>query len=189
VSRLIALFLLLFACPAWAETAVLKAGDVLRGRFVQERHMQGFATPLRSEGRFVVAPGRGLIWRAETPFAITTVVTPAGLVQSIDGAETSRLSTARLPFLARLYDMLTAALAGDWGGLEGAFTVTRKGEYVVLKPPRPDDPNLPAITARLGRFVDEVEIMKPGGDRDRLLFSEQVLDVRPLDAAEAALLK
>ena len=97
MRRLIVALLLVLACPALAETAVLKDGDVLRGHFVQERFMQGFAAPLHSEGSFVVAPGRGLIWRAETPFAITTVVTPAGLVQSVDGAETSRLSTASWP--------------------------------------------------------------------------------------------
>jgi hypothetical protein len=189
VSRLFALFLLLLCTPAWAETAVLKDGDVLRGRFVQERHMKGFAAPLRSEGSFVVAPGRGLIWRAETPFAITTVVTPAGLVQSVDGAETTRLSTTRLPFLARLYDMLAAALAGDWRGLEGGFAVTRKNDAVSLHPLKADDPNMPAITARVGRFIEEVEIRKPGGDMDRLLFTDQILNARPLDAAEAALLK
>lgn len=189
MSRLVALFVLLFACPALAETAMLKDGDVLRGRFVQERHMQGFAAPLRSEGSFLVAPGRGLIWRAETPFAITTVVTPAGLVQSVDGAETTRLSTARLPFLARLYDMMAAALAGDWRALDGTFAITRKAERVWLRPLRPDDPHVPAITARLGRFVEEVEIAKPGGDMDRLIFTQQDLNARPLDAAEAALLK
>lgn len=186
--RLTLLFVLL-VFPAWAETAVLKDGDVLRGRFVQERYMQGFAAPLRSEGSFLVAPGRGLIWRAETPFAITTVVTPAGLVQSVDGAETSRLSAARLPFLARLYDMLAAALAGDWRGLESTFTVTRKGDAVSLRPVKADDPNIPAIAARVGRFVEEVEIAKPGGDRDRLIFTDQILNARPLDAAEVALLR
>ena len=189
MSRLIAAVLVLLAFPVLADTAVLKDGDVLRGHFVQERHMQGFAAPLRSEGSFVVAPGRGLIWRAETPFAITTVVTPAGLVQSVDGAETSRLSTSRIPFLASLYDMLTAALAGDWGGLEGAFTVARTGDRVFLTPLRADDPNIPSIKARLGRFVEEVEITKPGGDRDRLVFTDQLLNARPLDAAEAAALK
>ena len=114
---LTALFLLLLSVVAQAEPAALKAGDVLRGRFVQERHMQGFAKPIRSEGTFLVAPGRGLIWRAESPFAVTTVVTPSGLVQSVNGAETTRLAAARLPFLTRLYDMMGGALAGDWQAL------------------------------------------------------------------------
>jgi len=88
----------------------LQAGQVLRGRFVQERHLQGFNAPLRSEGRFVLAAGKGLIWRAEKPFAVTTAISPAGLAQEVGGNETMRLPSSRLPFLSRLYDMLGGAL-------------------------------------------------------------------------------
>jgi hypothetical protein len=189
---LTALFAAVSLSDVRAETAVLTDGDVLRGRFVQERHMQGFARPIRSEGSFVIAPGRGLIWRAETPFAVTTVVSPAGLVQSVDGTETTRLASARLPFLSRLYDMLAGALAGDWRSLDGVFSVTRGADQVSLVPVRPDDPTaaqISSITARLGRFVEAVEIKKPNGDFDRLTFRDQTLNDHPLEAAEAALLK
>jgi hypothetical protein len=177
---------------AVAETATLKPGDVLRGRFVQERHMQGFAQPVRSEGSFVVAPGKGLVWKADTPFAVTTVVTPRGLVQSVGGTETTRLSAARLPFLSRLYDMMAGALAGDWRAMEGAFAITRNGTTLSLVPVTPDDPasaQISSIVARLGVFVDQVEIVKPNGDFDRLIFREQKLNAAPLDAVEADLLK
>jgi hypothetical protein len=188
----LALIALLASASAMADPAMLKDGDVLRGHFVQERHMQGFAKPIRSEGSFVVAPGRGLIWRAEIPFAVTTVVTPAGLVQSVDGSETTRLAAARLPFLTRLYEMMAGALAGDWRALEGTFRVEREAGRIALSPKAATDAaaqQIAGITARLGRFVDEVEIAKPGGDNDRLTFTDQVLNARPLDAAEAALLR
>lgn len=175
-----------------AETATLKAGDVLRGRFIQERHMQGFAQPVRSEGSFIVAPGQGLIWKAESPFAVTTVVTQRGLVQSVGGTETTRLSAARLPFLSRLYDMMAGALAGDWRALEGVFAVTRAADHVSLLPLKPEDPTaqqIAAINARLGRFVDQVEIVKPNGDFDRLIFRDQGLNLLPLTAGEADMLK
>ncbi len=54
----------------------LAADEVLRGSFAQQRQLSGFKTPLRTEGRFVLAPVRGLIWQAEKPFAVTTVITP-----------------------------------------------------------------------------------------------------------------
>lgn len=192
--RFLAIMLaLLWAAPVLAaDPAVLKDGDVLRGRFVQERHLQGFTQPIRSQGSFVIAPGRGLIWRAETPFAVTTVVTPAGLVQNVNGTETNRLAAARLPFLSKLYDMMAGALGGDWRALDGTFAITRQPGRVLLAPKGADDPvaqQIAGISARLGRFVEEVEITKPGGDRDRLLFTDQVLNARPLDADEAALLK
>lgn len=190
--RFVAMLMVLLGLAGAAPAEALKTGDVLRGRFIQERHMQGFAQPIRSEGSFVVAPGKGLIWKAEIPFAVTTVVTAQGLVQSVGGNETTRLSAARLPFLSRLYDMMAGALAGDWQALDGAFTITRAAGGVSLAPRNPDDPaarQISSINARIGRFVDQVEIIKPNGDFDRLSFREQGLNLAPLNAGETDLFK
>ena len=123
--------LLLCLLPLSAQAAgpegALQAGQVLRGHFVQERHLQGFNAPLRTEGRFLLAVDKGLIWQAEKPFAITTVISPAGLVQQVGGDETMRLPSSRLPFLSRLYDMLGGALGGDWRSLEHDFAVEKSG--------------------------------------------------------------
>ena len=51
---------------------------MLQGRFTQERTLTGIPRPLRTEGRFLLVPGTGLIWRAEKPFATVTVITPGG---------------------------------------------------------------------------------------------------------------
>ena len=196
--RFLALLLCLlpFATLAAGPTETLDPGQVLRGRFVQERHLQGFTAPLKTEGHFILAPGKGLIWRAEKPFAVTTVMTPTGLVQQVGGAETMRLASARLPFLSRLYDMLGGALAGDWRSLDGDFTVARSGDskawQVTLTPRQGTDPlTMPfqAITAKGGRFVDAVRIAKPDGDADDLTFLDQDLSSIPLAAEDAAALK
>ena len=170
----------------------MEPGQILRGRFVQTRRLQGFARPLVTEGRFVLASGQGLIWRAEKPFAITTVMSAAGLVQETRGTETLRLPAARLPLLARLYDMLGGALGGDWQAMERDFTVLRTGEtaswQVVLTPRITDNTAMPfqTITARGGCFVDAVDLTKPGGDVDRLEFLDQALAPGPLGTDEAA---
>jgi hypothetical protein len=192
---------LLFCLTPWLAQAAgpneaLQPGQVLRGRFVQERHLQGFTAPLKTEGHFLLAPGKGLIWRAETPFAVTTVISAAGLVQEVNGTQTMRLPASRLPFLARLYDMLGGALAGDWRGLEGDFVVTRSGgdqAWTVALTPRKaaDAMTMPfaAITARGGRFVDGVKMAKPDGDSDDLAFLDQTLSAAPLTGDEAAALE
>ncbi len=178
---------------AWA-CGRLELGQILRGRFVQTRRLQGFARPLVTEGRFALAPGQGLIWRAEKPFAITTVMSAAGLVQETRGTETLRLPAARLPLLARLYDMLGGALGGDWHALERDFSVLRTGDaaawQVVLTPRVTDSIAMPfqAITAHGGCFVDAVDLAKPGGDTDRLEFLDQTLAPGPLGAGEEAAL-
>jgi hypothetical protein len=180
---------------AQAQLRSLAAGEVLRGRFKQERLLKGFDRPLISTGDFVLDHGLGLIWRTEQPFAIMTVITSAGLVQSIDGEETTRLAAARLPFLARLYDLLGAALSGDWRALDKLFQVTRQGDpghwEIVLEPHAGADPvamPLRSVTLRGGQFLDEAKIVRLDGDSDQLAFSGQSLGTS-LSAAESERLR
>lgn len=185
------------AAPAFAESIkALTPGDVLRGRFVQERFLQGFDNPLKSEGTFTLAPGQGLIWRADKPFAITTVMTRNGLAQQSDGVTTLNLPASRAPFMAGLYDMLSGALAGDWHALERDFTVvkaeTKDGWSLQLTPTK----KAPSDTMPIARidiagkdYVEHVDILKQGGDRDSLTFLDQRSSTDPLTADETQLLK
>ena len=181
------LLLALWSGGAAAEPVTLQAGELLRGRFVQMRFLKGFDKPIRSEGSFVLAPGHGLIWRGETPFPMVTAITPAGIVQSVGGKETTRLSVAKVPFLARLYDIMAGAMAGDWATLESEFAVNRERDGAVLTPRRIEGQPVKSIAARLGRFVEEVDVVKPDGDHDRLSFSDQRVVAGPLSPDEAAI--
>jgi hypothetical protein len=199
MKRRTLLLILTAALPAptaWAQFRGLAPGDVLRGRFTQERQLKGFDRPLISAGDFVLAPGAGLIWRTQRPFAIVTLITAAGLVQEVDGTETTRLTTARLPFLASLYDLLGAALSGDWQVLATRFQVSRHGDArqwdLTLTPPEGADPlTMPfrSITLRGGKYLDEVRIVRLDDDSDRLVFSDQTFSGAGLSEADAALLR
>jgi hypothetical protein len=192
------LLLSLVAAPwvsAKAQFRGVAPGDVLRGHFTQERQIKGFEHPLMSAGDFVLAPGLGLIWRTQRPFAIVTVITPEGLTQEIDGTETTKLTAARMPFLGRLYDLLGAALAGDWQALSTQFQVTRQGDAgqwdLTLVPHTGADPMaMPfrSITLHGGQYLDEVRIVSLDGDQDRLVFSDQAAGAGGLSGPEAALL-
>lgn len=172
----------------------LDAGQVLRGRFVQTRQLQGFTRPLVTEGQFALSPGRGLIWRAETPFAVTTVMSPAGLMQEMNGTEAFRLPAERVPFLGRLYGMLGGALSGDWSALDSDFSITRTGDatawQATFSPRATPSAMMPfqTITAQGGCFVDAVDLLKPGGDVDRLRFLDQRVAGGPFSAEEEATL-
>src|SRR5215475_1777275 len=65
-----------WAGPPVEGTARLREGQILRGHFEQERHLEGFQAPVKSTGTFLLVPGRGLVWRTEAPFAVTTVISP-----------------------------------------------------------------------------------------------------------------
>jgi hypothetical protein len=173
----------------------LRSGETIAGRFVQERHLAGLTAPLRSEGSFLLAADRGLIWRGEKPFATLTVITPAGIVQTVDGNEVQRLPATRLPFLARFYGMLSGALAGDWTAMEHDFAVDRQGDErvwkIVLRPLPSEDPaaaQLQSITVTGGAFVDAVEIRRVNGDWENLAFRDQALSSAPLSPEDEKLL-
>jgi hypothetical protein len=190
------LLLLLFVPPAASQpaTGTLAASDILRGSFTQDRHLTGFAAPIRSTGTFTLIPNRGLIWHVDKPFTVTTVITPGTLVQYTDDVETLRLPTSRIPVLGRLYDMLSSAMAGDWRRLEAEFTVTRQEagptQQITLVPRGTVDATSPVkrITAQAAKFVEQVAIERPSGDADRITFASQIVTAGPPTQAETALL-
>ena len=135
------------APAAQAQSLGLASGEVLRGRFTQQRFLQGFNAPLTSTGSFILAPGRGVVWRGEAPFALVTVMGPGGLVQRVAGGATTHYPASRLPAIVRLYEIFGAALSGDWRKLEAVFEVRREGTEsdwkVTLTPLRSGDGGLP----------------------------------------------
>ncbi len=168
------------------------AGEVLRGRFVQERALAGFDAPLRSEGRFAFSTERGLIWRTEKPFSIVTAISSAGLTQLSGGTEVLRLPATRMPALARMFDLIRGALVGDWRALEEYFSVRRHpdgdGWRVTLVPRTTSAAPFESVEIAGGRFAERIEIRKPGGDVDRLRFSGQAISSVPFTPDELALL-
>jgi hypothetical protein len=182
-----------FAAPA-IDVTPLTEGQILRGRFEQQRFLQGFQAPLKSSGTFVLSPGLGLIWKTEKPFALTTIMSPAGLVQEVGGRETMRMPSARIPFMSKLYAMLGGALTGDWDALSNAFNITRKGEgkswRLRLEPKRADDPAMPirAMDLHGSRFLEDVDVIKPNGDHDRIVFLKQKLESAAPTPEETTLL-
>jgi hypothetical protein len=177
------------------EAQQLAPGQVLRGQFIQERALTGFSAPLKTTGTFVLAPGKGLIWQAAKPFAVTTVMTAEGIAQKNGNVELLNLPASKAPFLARLYDILGGALAGNQQPLERFFEVKRNedstGWHLVLTPRQKAGTEALAfkeIRIDGTRFVDHVAIAKDNGDSDQLTFTDQVLDTTPLSAEETQLL-
>ncbi len=175
------LFLSPAAMAAEADQTMIGDTEILRGHFTEQRHLQGFTGPLNAQGHFVVAPHLGLIWAVEKPFPTTTIITPAGLVQNVNGNAVMRLPSQKIPFMQHLYDTLGGALTGNWAALQSDFTVVRQGDaqnwQVTLTPIQSDNPAMPfsVITINGHRFVDTVVMQKPDGDSDNLVFSNEMI--------------
>jgi len=196
VATLIFCLLSVFpAGPVRAAPQAIPVGHILRGHFQQDRQLAGFSKPLRTEGSFLLVPGKGLIWFGEKPFANTTIITSAGILQLANGQEAMRLPASQLPGLSHLYEVLGAALTGNIDPLRQTFAITESAQaaqwQLVLKPLHPDSPSmsqLKSLTLSGGHFVDAVEIDKGGGDVDHITFLDQVETAADLSANEKALL-
>jgi Outer membrane lipoprotein carrier protein LolA-like len=182
----------------FAELAMgqkLAAGQTLHGRFFQQRQLKGLTSTLRSEGSFVLAPGKGLIWRIEQPIQTLTVITPAGIRQIINGSEVQHIEAAGVPFIAHFYGMLNGALMGDWSEMRHDFAVKTSGDHqawrTVLTPLHPDDPiagALASIVVAGGKMVDSVDINRTNGDSEHMAFLDQSVSSAPLSGEDARLL-
>lgn len=194
--RLVLSFLLLIALPlAAAEAATtgpkpLALGDMLRGRFTQERVLAGFSKPLVTEGTFLLVPRRGLIWQSERPFKSTVVISAFGIFQLVNGEEAMRLPASGAPGLDQVYLAFEAAISGDTTGVEKSFDVARTGNnsrWQIRLVPHSGD-LLKALTLSGSTFVDRVDVDKAGGDSDHLTFTAQTEMPINLSADETALL-
>jgi Outer membrane lipoprotein carrier protein LolA-like len=197
-SLIAALAIALLSSVCFAQLAIgpsLAPGQTLHGRFEQARNLKGITSTLKSDGTFVLAPGRGLIWRIQDPIQTTTVITPAGIRQIVNGSEVQRIEAAKVPFIAHFYDMLNGALMGDWTAMRHDFSVETTGNRgawrTLLTPLRPNDPIagvLASIVISGGKMVDGVEIRRTNGDSERIAFLDQAVSGVALSGDDARLL-
>ena len=197
-SLIAAAAIALLSTVCFAQLAIgpsLAPGQTLHGRFEQTRNLKGIASTLKSDGTFVLAPGRGLIWRIEDPIETTTVITPAGIRQIVNGSEVQRIEAVKVPFIAHFYDLLNGALMGDWTAMRHDFSVDTTGNRgawrTLLTPLRPTDPiggMLASIAISGGKMVDSVEIRRTNGDSERIAFLDQAVSSVALSGDDARLL-
>jgi hypothetical protein len=200
MNRLFIVAVAIAALPSvcFAQIAIgptLTPGQTLSGRFAQVRNLKGISSTLKSEGTFVLAPGKGLIWRIEEPIQTVTIITPAGIRQIINGSEVQSIDAAKVPFVSHFYDMLDGALMGDWTAMRHDFALQTKGDHAawrtLLTPLRPNDPiagMLASIVITGGKMVDGVEINRTNGDSERIGFLDQAVSGVALSADDARFL-
>lgn len=162
-----------------AITARLANPVVLRGQFEQSKTVVGFRNPLRSEGRFVVARDRGVIWQTDKPFASELVVTAAQIrSRQPDGSVRVEVDASQQPAMRSVNTVLFALISGDLQSLQRLFQVTplamdEEGWQLRLTPrSRMLARAFSSLTLHGDRHVRVVEIVEAGGDRARIQFRQ-----------------
>lgn len=107
-----------------AVRARLTDAPVLRGEFEQRKSVRGFRNPLVSRGDFMVARGKGVIWRTREPFASSLTLTRDRLVaRSSDGTVNRTIDAREEPAARVLTELMLALMAADLAGISGRFRV------------------------------------------------------------------
>ncbi len=167
----------------------LAAVEVLRGQFTQERQVAGFQNPLRSQGDFLLARGKGVIWRTRAPIASEQLVTENGVVMRPQATATGATGGAGQRMFGQ---MLLALMAGDLQGLSERFDIQAQelpAERWQLQL-RPRSSRLGRMLKQIdlegGRYVSVVTVQDVAGDTTTITFSQLQPLPAKLTADEAA---
>lgn len=140
---------------------------VVRGEFVQEKHLRSLPQPLVSKGHFVLAKQHGLLWLLQTPLRQDYRIDERGIArrdangwqqlpQRSASAQQNRLFLAVLEGdssgLQRDFDLALSGAANDW-------TLTLTPRAVLLKQ------IFDSIEIAGGELVQRIDLHEAQGDR------------------------
>ncbi|AQH03651.1 hypothetical protein A9R05_32010 (plasmid) [Burkholderia sp. KK1] len=165
----------------------------VRARFTQTQTLAAMKQPLVSTGMLVFQRDRGVIWRVESPYTATYVITDAGVSEVDANGRRIRTKGAQgVRGVAQVSKMMRAMLGGDLSALYSQFDVDARGstsDWTLGL--RPNQPQLAQAIRGLdmsgGAFLRRLRIDLANGDVTRIEFAKsEAADDLPL--AERTLL-
>jgi hypothetical protein len=150
---------------------------VLRGEFAQEKQVAGFKNPLRSNGRFLLARDKGVLWTTTAPFPSEIVITQDRILsRQRDGSRRVEVDGKQQPGLRSVNAMMFALMSGDMKALTSTFDAKEEpaaGGWKMTLVPRSRQLAQAFTSVRLSgdRYVRDVELREANGDLTRLRFS------------------
>ena len=161
-----------------AIAARVEQPELLRGRFEQDKEIAGFSKPLRSQGQFVLARGRGVIWQTEHPFPSRLTVT-AKRLRARSGDSVRELDADSEPALRAINALLFDVLAGNVTQLQDRFKVDvaqidEHGWHLRLLPKAGMFAQVfTAIELDGDRSIERIALDEAIGDHSEIRFSAQ----------------
>lgn len=167
--------------------------SVLRGVFAQEKKVEGFRNPLRSQGRFLVSHEHGILWITERPFPSELVVTREHIAsRDPEGHLRIQVDARQQPGLSSINATLFALMGGDVAALAKHFELhpallsDTQWQLVLVPKPGPLEQAFRQISLEGDRYVHQVRIDEGNGDQTLLHFSAFTDEPARLSAEEAA---
>ena len=165
----------------------------VRAQFTQTQTLAAMKQPLVSSGALLFFRERGVIWRIDTPYKATYVITDAGVTQvDATGRRVSAHSAQGTRGVAQVSKMMRAMLGGDLSALYSQFDVQAEGSAAQWRMQlTPNQPQLAQSIKNLemggGDYLQSLRITLANGDVTKLDFTKSEAVTEPT-AAERSLL-
>ncbi|MEX3976138.1 outer membrane lipoprotein carrier protein LolA [Paraburkholderia caribensis] len=159
----------------------------VRAQFTQTQTLSAMKQPLVSTGTLVFVRERGVIWRVDTPYKATYVITDAGVSEvDANGKRVNTKSAQGVRGVAQVSKMMRAMLGGDLSALYSQFDVDAQGTpsqwKLELKPNQPQlAQSIKGLQMTGGEFLQTLRIALANGDVTQIEFakSEAINDLSP----------
>ncbi len=163
---------------------------VVRGRFVQRRHLAGLTRPLESSGKFVFARGSGIDWHTLQPFDSQFLLTGSRITQRDEGGVSLQIEAAEQPALAVVSRVFFALFELDLDKLSQDFELygesVGNGGWVLGLKPRTDALGgvFRQAIVRGAAEVSRLTLEDGNGDASEIEFHDVSFDARGLTPDE-----
>jgi hypothetical protein len=166
----------------------LAAAEVVRGEFVQEKHLRSLAMPLSSHGQYVLSKQQGLLWKVQQPFAQTYRIDAQGVALLTDNGWQTQPGQSVAARQSRLF---LAVLQGDQQALDADFTLQLQGNaeqwHLNLLPKALFLQQIfKVIEIHGGALVERIELHETQGDRTVMRMLNSQADNALLDDEQHA---
>lgn len=166
-----------FDLPQLAEQ--LSGPAVVRGDFIQEKHLRALPQPLTSHGQFALSRDHGLLWLLQQPIRQDYRITPQGIARR---SENGWKAVDPQGGSARQNQLFLAVLSGDTQALQRDFQLELSGAATAWRLQlTPRGALLRQIFADIeihgGETVTQIELHEAQGDRTLIRLLDSQTDV------------
>jgi outer membrane lipoprotein-sorting protein len=170
-------------------TSHLAQAKGVRAQFTQTQTLSAMKQPLVSTGTLVFFRERGVIWRVESPYKATYVISDAGVSEvDANGKRVNTKNANGVRGVAQVSKMMRAMLGGDLSALYSQFDVDAQGSasqwQLALKPNQPQlAQSIKGLQMSGGEFLQTLRITLANGDVTQIEFakSEALNELAPAE--------
>ncbi|WP_137886247.1 outer membrane lipoprotein carrier protein LolA [Pseudomonas sp. 2FE] len=164
--------------------AQLTKAAVVRGEFIQEKHLRALPQPLTSTGHFVLAKQHGLLWLLQSPLQQDYRINAAGISRR---AANGWQALPQQGASAQQNRLFLAVLQGDSSGLQDDFDLALSGDtgaWQLKLTPRAALLKQIFTTIHIegGALVQRIELLETQGDSTVMRMPGSVADTALSDA-------